>query len=85
LAPAFGWRGDTALWFGAFFFLEAAMIFRITFKDPDGVDDSVAEAADKHGVPEEDIREHIRPWVEFSEYVTIEIDTVARTATVLKN
>lgn len=31
------------------------------------------------------IRESLRPWLKDSEYVRIEIDTDARTATVLKN
>jgi len=74
------------------------MKFRITLKDPDGVDDSLMTAAQEAAdAPQglldstrEAIRkrvytelpEQIKKWVKWNEYVTIEIDTEAGTAVV---
>lgn len=75
--------------------------FTITLKDPDGVSDSVCEAADSQvqhlqhemlpreyeAVREkrgEALFEALRKWVEHDEYIRIEIDTDAGTATVLE-
>lgn len=76
------------------------MKFRITMKDPDGVWESIDEEAREHaksisGLSKserdcvmEDRREclwsEIEEWIQYREYVTIEIDTEKRTATVLK-
>lgn len=75
------------------------MKFTITFKDPDGVYDSLRDAA-RQAVPEglddeeredliatrrEKLTEAIEPWVQYDEYISIEFDTEAGTATVLRN
>jgi hypothetical protein len=75
------------------------MKFKITMKDPDGVYDSVTEAAkqsaaEAKGIDEtereelqesrrETIDQDIRQWFKYGEYLTVEIDTEAKTATVL--
>jgi hypothetical protein len=75
------------------------MKFTITFKDPDGVgnslkrvlDDSVAGIADleereaAREIRADKLETFLKPWVEFSEYLTVEFDTEAGTATVRKN
>ena len=74
------------------------MKISITFKDPDGVsnaiDQVVLDAVSLHeGLDEEErdcIREHkvekveegLKKWLRYSEYVTIEFDLDAQTATV---
>ena len=74
------------------------MKIRLTLKDPDGVYESVREAAseqlsaleglsdeeldDLKKSREEEINEDIKQWVEYGEYLTVEIDTDAGTATV---
>lgn len=79
------------------------MKIQITFKDPDGVSDSIDTALKKfeneykklHGelpadmkylgdTKREEIEDSIKAFVEYSEYVTIEIDTEKNTARVLK-
>jgi hypothetical protein len=75
------------------------MKFTITFKDPDGVYESLDAAAkesvnDKSLLPAErkalvaarrvTLDAAIKPWVEYGEYLNVEIDTAAGTATVLK-
>jgi hypothetical protein len=76
------------------------MKIKIHLKDPDGVHDSITDAAkesvkeDSGYDPEElemlcDIRfnrlsEKCAPWIRYGEYVTIEIDTDAGTAIVCK-
>lgn len=68
-------------------------------KDPDGVGDAIRRAAcdsvEANGITdakewdalvelrEEKIKEITRLWVEFDEYLTLEIDTEAKTITVL--
>ena len=74
------------------------MKFKVTLKDPDGFFDGVQDAVTQqllildlpederealHDVKQEKIMEFIDKWVEYSEYVTIEFDTEANTATVL--
>jgi hypothetical protein len=75
------------------------MKFTVTFKDPDGPYDSIEEAARESlaavdGLSEEErdelietrakgLREQTRKWFKYGEYVNIEIDTEAGTATVL--
>ena len=75
------------------------MKFIVTFKDPDGPSDSIDEAARKsiaaiEGLSEperealeekriEALREATAKWFKWGEYVDIEIDTEAGTATVL--
>jgi hypothetical protein len=76
------------------------MKLKITLKDPDGVYESIRAAAEyslkdvvglssnekdaladqRHG----QIAEKCSPWIEFNEYVTIEIDTDSGTAVVCK-
>jgi hypothetical protein len=74
--------------------------FRLTLKDPDGVYESLQEAAKDSiaGVAtlsaserealidlrRESLSGAMARWVEFGEYVTIEIDTDARTAVVVE-
>lgn len=76
------------------------MKFKITFKDPDGVLNSISEAVDKSldemvGVTEDEkealrdircdvLREHLKKWIQYDEYVTIEFDTEAKTAIVIQ-
>ena len=75
------------------------MKIRITLKDPDGVWDSVADAAKESvattiGLSNDErlslletrrasINKALLPWIKYGEYVTIEIDTDAKTATVI--
>jgi len=75
------------------------MKIKITLKDPDGVYDSLQKAAEESvdeitGIDEDEkeelierrkekISESIEKWVEYDEYVTIEIDTDNNTAKVL--
>ena len=74
------------------------MKFKVTLKDPDGFFDGVQDAVTQqllildlpederealHDVKQEKIMEFIDKWVKYSEYVTIEFDTEANTATVL--
>jgi hypothetical protein len=74
------------------------MKFKITMKDPDGFSDSMQEAAKQSvssatGIDDEEreqledtckeeLEQVARKWFRYSEYVTIEIDTDAKTATV---
>lgn len=76
------------------------MKFTITFKDPDGVSDCVSEAAreslaglktlsarERESLEEsrsDALRDAIRPWVEYGEYLEVEFDTDAGTATVVR-
>jgi hypothetical protein len=75
------------------------MKFRVTMKDPDGCFDAFTEAADKslgqvEGLTDkerevlvehrlEDIKALAGLWFEYDEYLTVEIDTEARTCTVV--
>jgi len=75
------------------------MKFTVTLKDPDGFYESIKEAVDNslNGTTllDEDefeelaeirrvkINEAISKWVKYSEYITIEFDTTANTATVV--
>jgi hypothetical protein len=75
------------------------MKFRITLKDPDGVLDSIDDAVqciqDIMDIKDKDevdvIREHrkdkylqlCKTWFEYDEYLTVEIDTEAKTCTVI--
>ena len=60
------------------------MKIRITLKDPDGVWDSLVDAGiNPNGLDDNpEIGGPIRKYVEFMEYVTIEIDTDTNTASV---
>jgi hypothetical protein len=75
------------------------MKLRITLKDPDGIYESLNDAA-AESVPRslglsdgemadltesrrETLQHAVKPWVKYGEYVTIEIDTDAKTATVV--
>lgn len=74
------------------------MKIRITFKDPDGVEDAFNEVVDAALLPlglddeeakivgtkrMEELREFASKWLLDSEYITIEFDTEAGTATVV--
>ncbi len=75
------------------------MKFRITMKDPDGYADSIDEAAktaveQATGIDEDEkeqiletkrtkLSEVARRWFEYSEYLTVEIDTEADTIAVI--
>lgn len=75
------------------------MKFTITLKDPDGVGDCIRDAArasvaEVLGLSDEErkdllesrmesIGDSIKKWVEYDEYVVVEFDTDAGTATVL--
>ncbi len=77
------------------------MKFQITLKDPDGyydcVDDAVIESLGSiKGLNDEELdvlrderREQISQllgqWFEYSEYLTVEVDTEAETCTVVEN
>lgn len=77
------------------------MKFTVTFKDPDGPYESIREAAanslkgikglsadERESLLEtriEELNEACSKWFSYSEYVSIEIDTEADTATVLKD
>ncbi len=77
------------------------MKFRITMKDPDGVQDALREATEEslkdmkglsrdeaaslYEARHESITESLRPWFEYSEYLTVEIDTEANTCVIIKN
>lgn len=75
------------------------MKFKVTFKDPDGVYESLDEAAeglarDVVGVDDEErgeiaesrrekIKDFTERWIEYGEYLTVEFDTDEGTATVV--
>ena len=74
------------------------MIFRVTMKDPDGVSDSIQDAIQDevgHGyrdaalqealddVARERINEAVSKWFDYSEYLTVEIDTEQNTCVVV--
>jgi len=76
------------------------MKFKITMKDPDGVPDSIQDAAkemaDQVTGVDEDEREGLieskqeklsdlcRKWFEYGEYLTVEVDTETQTITVVE-
>ena len=76
------------------------MKIKITLKDPDGVYEALNDAADKslievsgitseerkslYGLRRESISSDCKQWIKYGEYVTIEIDTDAKTAKVLE-
>jgi hypothetical protein len=74
------------------------MKFKITLKDPDGVYDSIEDAVEgslfnleldeneKAAVKDtrlENINDIVSQWIEYREYLTVEIDTEARTCVVV--
>lgn len=73
------------------------MKFRVTMKDPDCLYDAVNEALDKNMPPQltreeweqlketraENVRDIAGKWFEYGEYLTVEIDTEAKTCTVV--
>jgi hypothetical protein len=74
------------------------MKFRVTLKDPDCLDDAIMEALDKNisplGLPDDEenaliairgtnISDLCSTWFEYKEYLTVEIDTDARTCVVV--
>lgn len=75
------------------------MKYRITMKDPDGVCDSLREAAEDapqlKGLDPEDVdtvrdaierrmRDGLSRWFEYGEYLEVEIDTAAGTCVVVE-
>ncbi len=75
------------------------MKFTITFKDPDGYSDAVKQIVqqeiEKLNLPEDEAEELVEikteklndflsTWISYSEYISIEFDTEAGTATVKK-
>jgi hypothetical protein len=76
------------------------MKIRVTFKDPDGPSDCIEEAVkasvQEMGLADQDeaeavyetrlekVREKVRRWLECMEYITVEFDLEADTATVVK-
>lgn len=76
------------------------MKFRVTVKSPDGVYESIREAAEESVEPlgldkeeaeylcekrQESLSEFAAKWVKYGEYITVEFDTEAGTATVVPN
>jgi len=77
------------------------MKFRITMKDPDGPYECIQEAAkemadaiegvesdEREGIQEarhNTLRNFADKWMEYGEYITVEFDTEAGTATVIPN
>lgn len=76
------------------------MKFRITFKTPDVVEDSISEFSygslseefgpnhpdfdEQREIMEDELHNIISKWVKYGEMITIEFDTVAKTATVVE-
>lgn len=74
--------------------------FQVTMKDPDGSFESIREEAERqvNAMPDlddderdtlidkrvEKLNEFTEQWMEYGEYITIEFDTDAKTATVVK-
>ena len=75
------------------------MKFKVTLKDPDGFYDGITDAVEEslggntffsereseaaHEARRDVIKDGIGKWVEYGEYITIEFDTTAGTATVV--
>jgi hypothetical protein len=75
------------------------MKFRVQMKDPDGFYEAVSDAVaqqvnampglsdqEKARLKEsrhEDVREKLRTWFEYDEYLTVEVDTEAKTCLVV--
>ena len=75
------------------------MKFRVTLKDPDGFYDGITGAVEEslsgntffsereseaaHEARRYAIKDGIKKWVDYGEYITIEFDTTAGTATVV--
>jgi len=53
----------------------------VTFKTPDASEDALREVTDED--EQEEIKAFLKTYIQFNEYVRIEFDTVAKTATVL--
>lgn len=60
------------------------MKFRVYMKDPDGVYESIADASDRDEQTRKNLSEFIKRWCMCGEYITIEFDTDAGTATVVE-
>lgn len=75
------------------------MKFKVTLKDPDGFYDGITDAVEEslssnsfmsereseaaQEARRDTIKDAIEKWVEYGEYITIEFDTEAKTATVV--
>lgn len=61
------------------------MKFNVTFKDPDALEYAIQDALNENPDANEDtLRKAAGPFFDYGEYVTIEIDTDRKTATVVK-
>lgn len=60
------------------------MIFRITMKDPTGIGSDLRLAALESRVPRGELATFAGRWVDDEEYLTVEFDTDAGTATVVE-
>lgn len=58
------------------------MKFQVSMKCPDAVDDAIAEAAQDED-EKMDAKRAAEKWFKYGEYLTVQIDTDAGTATVL--
>ncbi len=77
------------------------MKFKVTFKDPDTLNDAISNAIRNTLEPQEgfdeeevemvvedrkkDIEKSVEAWVKYGEYITIEFDTELNTAIVIQN
>ena len=59
------------------------MKIRITMKDPDGVYDSVSDVVQTNS-EREMVDMVLKQWFEYSEYLTVEVDTETNTIRVLE-
>lgn len=59
------------------------MKFHITFKDPDGVYDSLSDAGIDINEMDTEVEWVVDKFLDYKEYVTIELDTETQTARVI--
>lgn len=64
---------------------KAKMKFRVTFKTPDVVDNTIENLGVEPDEQEAIYKQVVSKWFKYGEYVTIEVDTNADTATVVEN
>jgi len=61
------------------------MKIRIDLKDPDGVYESISEYVQKNPkASHEDVEGELSPWIDYGEYLSVEIDTETGETKVLK-
>ena len=61
---------------------EKLMLIRVTFKTPDAIDYAIEDFEEEQ---KEDAKDFLETFVRNGEYITIEFDTVMRTAVALSN